>query len=489
MKLRLPLYARILGWFFLNLFLLGLVFYVFFRVQFHWGLNSLLLGRAGDRIQAVGELLMAELRETARPGWNGLVERFSAAYQVEFFLFRADGVQEAGAPVDLPTEVRQRMAEVRGRAEPPRHRAGPGFGRGGMGGPPGPPERVPHPRFMVQTTHPKRYWVGVRIPPPETESGRPMPFVLLARWSSLRGGGLFLDLTPWAVVGFAALLGSMLFWIPLVRGITRSISQITAATARIAEGQFEARVPAERRDELGVLAQAINRMAARLEGFVGGQKRFLGDIAHELCSPLARLQLALGILDERVDAPQRSYVQDVREEAQQMSALVNELLSFSRAGLQPKEIVPQPVRLAATVERVVSRETRDAPTAVVVRVDPGLEALAEPELLARALANLVRNALRYGGGAGPVEITAAEEGDAVRLVVADAGPGVPPDLLERIFDPFFRVEASRSRETGGAGLGLAIVKTCVAACGGTVRAVNRSPTGLAVEIRLEAPPM
>jgi two-component system sensor histidine kinase CpxA len=182
-------------------------------------------------------------------------------------------------------------------------------------------------------------------------------------------------------------------------------------------------------------------------------------------------------------------VQDVREEAQQMSALVNELLSFSRAGLQPKEIVPQPVRLAATVERVVSRETRDAPTAVVVRVDPGLEALAEPELLARALANLVRNALRYGGGAGPVEITAAEEGDAVRLVVADAGPGVPPDLLERIFDPFFRVEASRSRETGGAGLGLAIVKTCVAACGGTVRAVNRSPTGLAVEIRLEAPPM
>ena len=113
-----------------------------------------------------------------------------------------------------------------------------------------------------------------------------------------------------------------------------------------------------RGDELGRLAQAVNRLATRLAGFVTGQKRFLGNVAHEFCSPLARLQMALGILEERVEGRQRSYVDDLRAEAQEMSQLVNELLSFSKAGLKPDEIKIMPVaagNLTAARKRVFSR--------------------------------------------------------------------------------------------------------------------------------------
>jgi two-component system sensor histidine kinase CpxA len=104
--------------------------------------------------------------------------------------------------------------------------------------------------------------------------------------------------------------------------------------------------------------------------------------------------------------------------------------------------------------------------------------------LSRALSNLIRNAVRYAGHAGPIEISAERLADGIAIRVSDSGPGVPPSELSRIFDPFYRVEASRSRETGGAGLGLAIVKTCVEACRGTVQARNRNPTGLEVTLRL-----
>jgi two-component system, OmpR family, sensor histidine kinase CpxA len=296
---------------------------------------------------------------------------------------------------------------------------------------------------------------------------------------------LFFEATPWLVAGFGGLLFSLLFWFPLVRGITRSITQMTHATEQIAEGRFDTQVQARRRDELGRLGQAINRMAVRLSGFVTGQKRFLGDIAHELCAPIARLQVALGILEQRADDKQKAYVEDVREEVQQVSSLVNELLSFSKAGLQQKSIKLEPVNLAAIVRRVIEREAPGSQN-IQVLVDDSLGVLAEPDLLTRALANLVRNALGYAGAAGPIVIAAAATGDQVTLTVADSGPGVPPETLAQIFDPFFRVEPSRSRDTVGAGLGLAIVKTCVEACQGTVIARNRQPSGLQVDLVLKS---
>jgi two-component system sensor histidine kinase CpxA len=337
---------------------------------------------------------------------------------------------------------------------------------------------------MIRAGEPPQYWVGVRLPPPDRRTARG-PVTVLIVSDSLRGGGLFFDATPW-VLGALGVLGfTALFWFPFVRGITAVIGRMTRATEQIAAGQFDVRLGDRRADELGRLSEAINRMAGRLAGYVTGQKRFLGDIAHELCSPLARIQMALGILEQRADDRQRAHVEGVREEVQHMSRLVAELLSFSRASLKPQEVRLRAVNLAEIARRVVTREAADT-SPVTLNVPEDLAAQAEPELLTRALANVLRNAIRYAGHAGPITLSARREDDRVVLQVADAGPGVPDKAIGQLFQPFYRPDAARGRDTGGAGLGLAIVKSCVDACQGTVACRNLAPSGFAVEISLQA---
>jgi two-component system, OmpR family, sensor histidine kinase CpxA len=484
MSIRFPLLPKILTWFFLNLLVLGAVFYVVLKVQFRFGLDSLLAGQVGERVQAVSDVITDELNGKPVAAWDELLKNFGKAYKVQFAVFRRDGTQIAGEKVSLPPAVAARLVERRGPGEgmgrgPPAGK-GPRWGREAQGG-------EPQARFILHTEDPSHYWVGVCLRLTEPGAGRPWPVTLLLVADSLTAGGLFFDPTPWVIVGFGAVLFSVLFWIPLVRGLTRSLSQMTRATEEISEGRFEARVDERRGDELGRLSQAINRMAARLSGFVTGQKRFLGDISHELCSPIARIQVALGILEQRADEKQKVYVNDLREEVEQMSRLVNELLSFSKAGLTPQEIRLEPVKLATTARHVVDLESPQDGL-VQVQVPDNLLVLAQPELLTRAMANLLRNAIRYAGQAGPITISAMRRDTEVVVTVADQGPGVPPGSLGQIFDPFFRAEASRSRETGGVGLGLAIVKTCVEACQGSVSARNRLPHGLEVQIVLKATP-
>jgi two-component system sensor histidine kinase CpxA len=396
---------------------------------------------------------------------------------------RMDGNRVAGKDLPLPAEVVAKLSERRGPGQglglgQGRGQGGRGLRRGWEGGP-----TEPQARFVLRTDNPTRYWVGLHLPLTESEATPPRPLVLLLVSNSLTAGGLFVDFKPWLIVGASALVFSVLFWIPLVRSLTRSLSRITNATRQIAEGRFDTRVDDRRSDELGHLGQAINSMAARLSGFVAGQKRCLGDIAHELCSPLARIQVAVGILEQRADPKQQASVADLREEVQEMSNLINELLSFTRAGLAAGEIRFEPVDLATMAREVAARESSGSGN-VQLEIPSDLRVLAEPRLLSRALANLVRNAVRYAGGAGPISLTASRLNNEVALVIADEGPGVPEASLQQIFDPFYRGEPSRSRETGGVGLGLAIVKTCVEACRGRVQAVNRSPRGLEVRVVL-----
>lgn len=403
MNLRFPLYARLLLWFFLNLLVLAVAFYLVFTLQFRVGLNSLLTGRVGERVQAVSEVISSELRGNPHAAWADILRRFNSAYRMQFCLFRLDGTQVSGEPLQLPAEVLAKVVE----------RRGPGDGMG-LGPPPGRGPRwaqdsemgKPEPRFLLHTTSPSQYWVGVRVPVTDPESRRPWPMMLVAQSDSLRGGGLLFDVTPWLVVGVGAVLFSVVFWFPLVRGLTRSISQMTRVSERMAEGKFDLQVTTRRGDELGRLGQAINRMATRLAGFVSGQKRFLGDVAHELCSPIARIQVALGILEQRADEKQQAYIEDIREEVQQMSSLVNELLSFSKAGLQQKSLKLEPVNLLAIVRQIMTREGLSN-AQVNLHVNQDLRAMAEPELLGRAAANLLRNAVRHGGS-GVISITGLE---------------------------------------------------------------------------------
>jgi two-component system sensor histidine kinase CpxA len=517
MKIKLPLYAKIVFWFFLNLVFLGVIFLVVARAQFRFGLDSLIAGPAGENLRNAVQLLTAELRDSPSTQWNSVLNHFDETYRVQFYLFRGLN-QMNGASVTLPDAVKEKLPNHRpagngpppGRGEegpdlgPPPDDDGPPNQRPGPGrGPPGQlnPEMAaqmeqPPQKSLVHTTAPSRYWVVLApILLPDSRAVRlnggqraPMiPMTLVVSSESLSAGGLFFNVKPWIIGGMAVVVLSVIFWIPPVRGITRAISQMTRATEKIAEGQFDVRSQVDRQDELGALSDSINQMAMRLSGFVTGQKRFLGDIAHELCSPIARMQVALGILEQRADAAQAENLKDLREEVEQISGLVNELLSFSKASLAKAAIKVKPISVWKLVEKTVSRECGGGQEAdVKVEVSKDLEAMGDPDLCLRALGNVLRNAIRYAAKAGPITISARSEADKVLIAVEDCGPGIPPGAIAQVFDPFFRVDTSRDRETGGVGLGLAIVKTCVESCGGSVSCENRAPSGLRVMIRLPA---
>ena len=480
MKLRLPLLPRILLWFFLNLALLAAGFILLVRSQFIFDRDFLLTAGAVERLQTIGDEIATEMSNRPLEQWKDLVARYDNTYKVRFHVLAEDGRPLVDEPQRLPPEVHERAAR---RPPPPRHpqmdepRNLPPQDLPPGQPPPPPTGRTPNPpRMLIRAGNPPHYWFIVHA-----STG----VVVIVESETLTGGGLFLDLKPWLVAVFGAAIFSALFWVPVVRGITRSIAQMTHATQQIAEGHFDVRVQAHRRDELGTLSQAINSMAQRLDGFVTGQKRFLGDIAHELCSPLARLRVALGILEERVSGSQQPDVARASEQADEIAALVNELLSFSKASLGAAHTKLQQVPLRAIVDLAVRREVSDG-ARVEVNVAADLRTEVEPELLTRALSNLLRNAVRYAGAAGPITISAEQHDGQVALTVSDCGSGIPEAELQRVFDPFYRLDASRDRQTGGVGLGLAIVKTCVEACQGSVVAENRLPTGLKVTITLRA---
>jgi two-component system sensor histidine kinase CpxA len=346
-----------------------------------------------------------------------------------------------------------------------------------------PPPPAMFPVFLIRAGAPISYWVGVHVPIFDRSMMRPDDATLLWTFPSLWTNSFFFDYAPWLVAALVVILVSAACWLPLIRDLTRSISQLTGATVAIAEGKLETRLSLRRRDELGQLSEAINLMAERLSGFVHGQRRFLSDVAHELCSPIARIQVSLGILDQRAQENQKHYVEGVQEEMEHMSDLVNELLLFSRAQLTASNTALTRVNLVDTVRRVLDREVGEG-VHIETHLEDRTEVLARPEYLSRSIANIVRNAIRYAGKCGPIEISAQEKDGMVEITVADNGPGIPEAELEAVFKPFYRPEFARLRETGGVGLGLAIVRTCVEACGGVVQCRNRSPQGLEVEIKL-----
>lgn len=478
MKFRVSLFAKIMLWFFLNLAVIGGVLFALFNLQFQLDPNSPILGSGSDRIENIARAITAEIRDQAQPEREAILQRYSELYRLEFSLYTSNGEKLAGRAPLVPPPVlemiRRRPAEGRpGSPPPPGAEPRPGDNRA-IG--------RPFPVSTMKTSNPTQYWAMVRIPIYEPGLPEPVRGSLMASSDSITGNGIFFDPKPWLVIAAVVFGLSILLWFPFVRGLTRTIKQLTAATETIANENFDVRVDEHRGDELGRLGKAINHLSGRLGGFVTGQKRFLGDISHELNSPLARMNFALSILEERADPAGKKYVADVQEEVQLMTKLVAELLAYARAGLKTSTIRLSTVRLLPLVEQVVAREASSFN--VRIEVDENLEAMVQPELLSRALANVVRNAVRYAAAAGPITIVATETETQVRLTVADCGSGVAEEELPKLFDPFYRPETDRARETGGAGLGLAIVKTCIEACQASVTARNLKPTGFEVAIVL-----
>jgi len=500
------LFAKIMSWFFLNLLLVAAALAVFFTFQPQVNLHAIFGQQGSNRLRTAGMLIAHDLKQTLLTNWTGVLSRHAKIHQVDFALVLEDGHCFSSTGGDLPSAViKKAKNDLQRPPSPGRFPPPPVFKD-----PQGHPKRQViddgsvflkkgamgkkasmhtdgldrRPRFVMKTRHPTRYWTGVLIPLPPDVSHPPAPALLLAVSDSVTGNGFFFDPLPWMIVAAAVILISVFFWIPMVQNITRPLTRMTRAAEEIARGRFDVALHEPRADEIGRLAKAINHMTARLFTFVKGQKRFLSDVAHELGSPIARIQFGLGALEQRVDKKNRKRVVDVMEDIDHMSKLVNELLAFSQAEMNIKTVRLEKVSLHLVAQAAVKRETTPAAD-IIIKIDPAIRVLASAELLTRALANLVRNAVKYAGDNGPIYVLAERKKDMVSIEVRDTGPGVSENLLDQLFEPFFRPEPSRDRDSGGVGLGLAIVKTCVGTCQGKVTAHNLKPRGFAVTIILK----
>ena len=506
------MFIKVLLWFFMSLVLLIVLLAGFFNLDFRLRPDSALISGLGGQGKALGRVILRELYDSGYYEWGSILARFGKAYDLDLVLCQANGRILVGPTRMIPANVTDALSRVEKdfpqASQPPPH---PPPGRRGR------PTRGDIPRherpqsvtsnddgsripfrllplppverlrftYLARTSDPTRYWACVPFPVHERRDRPPVYRFLLAASRSITGNGLFFNPVPWLFLAGVVLVISILLWIPLVRNITRPVGRITRAAEEIARGNFNVHVDDGRADEIGRLGLAINHMSSQLKTLIMGQKRFLGDIAHELASPIARMELGLSILEQRLKGEDRGRLEDIVEEVRHMSGLINELLSFTRAEIGPEKLNPEKVLLEPIVRKIVDRE---GAAGVIIRsdVDEGIFVWAVESLLERALSNIVRNAVRYAGDQGPVEIISKKAGDKVFVTVNDRGPGVPEASISRLFEPFYRPQAVRDRKSGGVGLGLAIVKTCVQACNGTVSANNIKPRGLSVIMALMA---
>jgi two-component system sensor histidine kinase CpxA len=508
-SLRFPLLAKVLGWLILHLVLLGLAFFLFVRWQLGMGLDSLLSGSAGERLGAFGDTIVSRIVEVPRHQWDEVIQTLANEKKVTAAVFDPSNI--AVFPKPLPPNVLSRVHSAMppqprdaGRPGPPERPPRPG-GRPPPrrfeddGAQPFPPDDEPEPlprvdsslflpksrpAFLLRAENGDGYWAGVLLHLPPGRNLPRQPVMLLIRADRLDGSGMFFEFKPWLLGGISVLLLSLACWTPFVWGITRYLHRLTAAADRIASGDFKLSLPPRGNDELGNLGRTIESMAARLEHLITGQKRFLGDAAHELCAPLARIRTGIGILEMKLAGVDPSVLSSIEADTAELAALVNEILAFSRAGNRTP--ARRSILLEPLVYEVLAREAADID--VEVDIPHGLTAFSDPMLLGRSIGNLIRNAAVHAGPRPNVTIHAGETADAVSITVTDNGPGVPATELAHIFEPFYRLDRSRSRDTGGSGLGLAIVRTAIESCGGEAAASLPESGGFSVTLRLPKRP-
>jgi heavy metal sensor kinase len=290
-------------------------------------------------------------------------------------------------------------------------------------------------------------------------------------------------------VALAAVGGALIAQVAL-----RPLDRMTRTARRISAEDLSQRVERPRTgDELDRLAETMNDMLAHLERAFAQSRRFAADAAHELRTPLAALRgsIEVALRGERSPEEYRRVLASGLEEVERLIRLSEDLLLLSRSMAGP-----EPTRAVVDLEGLLLLEVFDLgarlgqAAGVTVRIEGATPAAARGDVTAlrRALVNLVENAVKYTPRGGKVELSLTTAGGSAEVAVADTGIGVEPADAERIFEPFVRLDAARSRDTGGAGLGLAIARSIVVAHGGTLSVESRPGSGSRFTIRLPLVP-
>lgn len=289
--------------------------------------------------------------------------------------------------------------------------------------------------------------------------------------------------------GIAGLGLSLLAAWLLARHLLAPIRSLTAGARRIAEGWLDARIPAGRADELGELADNFNAMAERLGKVEESRRAWISDASHELRTPLAVLRAEIEAMQDGVRTPDAATLTRLHRQVQQLATLVDDLrLTLNREpGIGDMEqLLFSP--LAVLDETVTAFRERYAKADIAleteVSADRDARMRGDAGRLAQVFSNLLENSLRYTDSGGRLRITAQAEHGHLTLQFDDTAPAPPRSALPRLFERFFRAEASRSRTHGGSGLGLAICKALVEAHGGCITASFSDLGGLAIRIQL-----
>lgn len=331
----------------------------------------------------------------------------------------------------------------------------PGFGPPGPGGGPD----GPGPRMVGGPGGPGGGWFG--LPP---EFGRHV-----GHWLPL----------------VAATLASLLFAALLAWYFSRPIRALQRAFDAAAAGdlapKFAHAGPRLIGDELAELGHDFDRMSAQLRALMEGQRRLLHDVSHELRSPLARLQAAIGLAHQQPERVQAS-LERIERESVRMDRLVGELLTLSRLEAATSLPAAEPVDVVEMVDQIADDARFEAGAAIEVDAPEPVTVRGAPDLLWSAVENIVRNAVKHGAG-GRVDVRVHPDGDLVHIEVLDQGPGIAPEHLGDVFEPFFRSNPTRNI-VDGHGLGLAIAKRVVETHGGRISAANRAEGGLRMTITL-----
>jgi signal transduction histidine kinase len=283
----------------------------------------------------------------------------------------------------------------------------------------------------------------------------------------------------------AATLASLLFAALLAWYFSRPIRALQRAFDAAAAGDLAPKFahPGPRLvgDELAELGHDFDRMSAQLRALMDGQRRLLHDVSHELRSPLARLQAAIGLAHQQPDRLQAS-LERIERESVRMDRLVGELLTLSRLEAATTLPATECIDLVEMVDQIADDARFEAGAVVDVDAPEPVAVRGAPDLLWSAVENIVRNAVKHGAG-GPVNVCLHPDGGLVHIEVLDKGPGIAPEHLGDVFEPFFRSNPTRNN-VDGHGLGLAIAKRVVETHGGRISAANRAEGGLRVTITL-----
>lgn len=353
----------------------------------------------------------------------------------------------------------------------------------GSGSPPAVPNDLldyPDDELMVRP-HPRI--AGIRLQAP----GGPR-FMFVARLPKREGWGFWSRALAFSFV----ITGAVLCFL-LARHVTAPVVHLRAATARFSRGELSARITLpsvlERRDEIGGLAKDFNQMASRIETLLKSQQRLIADVSHELRSPITRLSLALGLIRRKREGDPRTALARMEREVERLNTLIGQLLTLSRLESLDQPPPAEPINLSALVRDVAADadfEAANMNRSVRLLDCANCSVHGAPDLLRSAVENVVRNALKYTSPNGEVQVRLFNGSKTATIVVEDEGPGVAPEALHHIFEPFYRVDEARDRRSGGTGLGLAITRQIVTLHGGSVRALNREAGGLEMRITLPA---